>query len=85
MGASGGEESIFLRDVAPDGLSHAPVANLNPCTYEQHNLDSVSSKRVLEVGSEAWRGDVLGGVGRKEVGDKFYENTVFMYEILKEQ
>lgn len=84
MAARGGEESVFLRDVAPDGLSHTPVANLDPCAHAQHDLDSVSSKRVLGVGSEAWWGDVLGGAGRKEVGDKFYENTVFTYEILKE-
>lgn len=54
MAARGGEESVFLRDVAPDGLSHTPVANLDPCAHAQHDLDSVSSKRVLEVGSGAW-------------------------------
>lgn len=41
MVSRGGKVVIFLKGVASNGLSQAPVANLDPCTCKQHNLDQV--------------------------------------------
>lgn len=62
-----GEEFVFFRDLAPEGLSILQYRVLYPCTYGKHYVqsDRLQKDRVMQLLRRWWRD--RGGIERWEV------------------